>query len=473
MHKRAAIEEMPMKRYRVRGAGLFATVSLASAACSQGGESPAAPVAEELRTIDAGVREPPRISARAEHGLEISPVRIDRGRLPPGELEAVGQGSYLVNAAGECSTCHSPPGASPRQFLSGGTPFILDGSNVVYSRNLTPDPRTGLALTENEFIEALRTGRDYRNADQLLLVMPWPHFRWMALSDSRAIYAYLRAIPPVFNSVPADQKSNSILNGAPAPFQGRYNEGDVERPLPPDQFNFDPDQVVRGLAIRPIDAPRDLWSVSRETIAQIGRGSYLANIAACSSCHTNPARQAIPSQPNFNRVNTAAYLSGGQVFPTPPPIRRPLGQTRAMSADLTGATHGFLNEPEDSFDRFEGIIRSGTHTDENPPRKLGYPMPWDHFRLLEPNDLRAMYTYLKSIPPRTGGADKETQDWAPFCFSGADCRNVGPSATCNVPTQECVGKSCAIDADCFACQRCSGSLCVAPAPSAACLTNGI
>ena len=95
--------------------------------------------------------------ARAARGLAISPVPLSLDGRTGRERRAIGLGSYIVNAASDCAGCHSGPAG----FLSGGNPFFLGGGQVVWTRNLTPDPTTGLALTRDQFLEAMRTGRDF------------------------------------------------------------------------------------------------------------------------------------------------------------------------------------------------------------------------------------------------------------------------------------------------------------------------
>src|SRR5262249_23650294 len=114
------------------------------------------------------------ISDRAKHGLDISPVPVDTNGKTGDQIEAIGQGSYIVNAIGGCTDGHT---SDPTKFLGGGTPFPLDGANpphMVFSRNLTPDPTHGLQLDEAQFIEALQTGKDRSAAgNEALIVMPW------------------------------------------------------------------------------------------------------------------------------------------------------------------------------------------------------------------------------------------------------------------------------------------------------------
>ena len=377
------------------------------------------------------------------------------------EVERIGYGSYLINAAGTCADCHTWQGGG---FLAGGRRFALGPTQFVTSRNLTPDPTTGLPLTEDQFIEALRTGKDFHSrTPAALIVMPWNNIRWLSTANLKALYAYLRAIPPVANLIPPDDKP--IV--APIPFPDNYNTGDVERELPSDDVNTNRSEWRRGLAISPLAAPGDLDHETRD----FGRGSYIVNTTAdCTACHTWPN---LSNSATF-QINTAAFLSGGRLFLPPPPVAASLHEARALSADLSGATHGFLHEADSTFDRFLAIIRTGTHADESPPRPLAFPMPWAKFRLMLDDDLRAIYTYASLLPARTAGGDKLIPNYARWCATAADCRS-GETCFDNPAThlKECVGAACSVDSDCDACQTCTVGVCTAPTASNTCLTNGI
>jgi hypothetical protein len=145
--------------------------------------------------------------ARIVRGFRIAPVRLDVARKDP---LLVGLGSYLVNAAGGCNDCHTNP-----PFAAGGNPFqgqpkqinaehyLAGGATFgpFTSRNLTPDPQTGLpaGLTYAQFAQTMRTGIDQKQLhpaiSPLLQVMPWPVYQDLTDRDLRAIYEYLRAIP--------------------------------------------------------------------------------------------------------------------------------------------------------------------------------------------------------------------------------------------------------------------------------------
>ena len=76
---------------------------------------------------------------------------------------------------------------------------------VSFAANLTPDKETGIAeWSEEHFIQALRTGKHQGqpNGRDILPPMPWQFFKSMTDEDLKAIFAYLRSLPPVKNQVP-------------------------------------------------------------------------------------------------------------------------------------------------------------------------------------------------------------------------------------------------------------------------------
>lgn len=150
---------------------------------------------------------------RIIRGFQISPVPLD---LQGKDLALVGLGSYIVNAQGGCNDCHTnppfAPGGNPHQgepkeinadrYLAGGSLF----GPVITSRNLTPDASGKPAgLTFAQFRQVMRTGKDLKNlppfvpsqTNDLLQVMPWPVYGEMLDHDLRAVYEFLRAIPPL------------------------------------------------------------------------------------------------------------------------------------------------------------------------------------------------------------------------------------------------------------------------------------
>lgn len=405
------------------------------------------------------------LSAQAEKGLTLAPFELDTTGLSNAEKERIGTGSYYVNSIAGCNDCHRTAQQSgPPKYLSGGISYAIGPDAVVYARNLTSDPDVGLRMTEDQFVEAMRTGKDFKSESgtEQLIVMPWQTLRWMTDEDLKSIYAYLQKVPAIHNVVPADIKG-AAAQARPVPFPTTYTDGDVSRPLPESDGTLNED---RGLAIQPRTEPSGLASLSDADKALYARGSYLVNsLGDCSGCHTFPSRDRITA-----KITTAKYLTGGQDWVAPPGVNAALRYTRALSANLLGASNGAIARM--TFDQFKTIITTSKVTHGTLNRNLAFPMSGVAAALKNAtdDDLQAIFTYIKTQPPISGAADKHIPEPARYCTANTDCAS---GETCNTATSECVGGSCTADTDCGACQTCSSNVCAAPAAGSTCVTGGI
>ncbi len=150
------------------------------------------------------------------------------------DKKLIQRGEYLVTLGG-CNDCHTPKKMGPHgpvldesRLLSGQPahepiPEIPQGVlapdkwmavtnghlaawagpwGVSFARNLTPDVETGLgSWTEAMFIKTLRTGKQMGEGRPILPPMPWENFAKLTDADLKAIFAYLKSLPPVRNSV--------------------------------------------------------------------------------------------------------------------------------------------------------------------------------------------------------------------------------------------------------------------------------
>jgi hypothetical protein len=76
---------------------------------------------------------------------------------------------------------------------------------VSFAINLTPDKDTGIGeWSEKLFIQMARTGKHQGqpNGRDILPPMPWFNLKDLTDADLKAIWAYLRSLPPVKNQVP-------------------------------------------------------------------------------------------------------------------------------------------------------------------------------------------------------------------------------------------------------------------------------
>jgi mono/diheme cytochrome c family protein len=148
------------------------------------------------------------------------------------QTEKVARGKYLVNYGG-CNDCHTPlkltdkgPVPDRSRLLSGHPesmklppPELKPGPwfaatagmtawagpwGVSYAANLTPDRNTGLGIwSEAMFLKAMKTGKHMGTGRDILPPMPWQGIATLTDDDLKAIFAYLRTVPPVSNTVPA------------------------------------------------------------------------------------------------------------------------------------------------------------------------------------------------------------------------------------------------------------------------------
>src|SRR5207244_7015331 len=114
---------------------------------------------------------------------------------------------YLVHA-GMCGLCHTPVDPTgiylaDTHYLAGGMKIEAGPHGVVFSRNLTPDPDTGLGgWTVEQIANAIRTGHTPTRRLNYW-GMPWMVLGAMSEADARAVATYLKTLMPVRNRVPA------------------------------------------------------------------------------------------------------------------------------------------------------------------------------------------------------------------------------------------------------------------------------
>ena len=152
-------------------------------------------------------------------------VQLSRDQIEHGRLLIIGGG---------CHDCHTPknmtatgPVADESSLLSGHPesagvpqPFKGDGGpwtthtndhltawsgawGVSFAANLTPDENTGIGIwTEDMFLAAMKQGKHMGTSRPILPPMPWNYIGQLPDEDLRAMFAYLKSLPPIRNRVP-------------------------------------------------------------------------------------------------------------------------------------------------------------------------------------------------------------------------------------------------------------------------------
>jgi mono/diheme cytochrome c family protein len=125
------------------------------------------------------------------HPAKAAPTASPRGAT-------VERGAYLANHVSSCVSCHTdrgPDGALVGPPFGGGQRMdvAFDDTKVFVPPNLTPDADTSVIgnWTEDAFVSRFRSGPTVTGTP-----MPWGAFARLTDEDLRAIYRYLRTLPP-------------------------------------------------------------------------------------------------------------------------------------------------------------------------------------------------------------------------------------------------------------------------------------
>jgi mono/diheme cytochrome c family protein len=262
----------------------------------------------------------------------------------------VARGKYLA-AAGDCVSCHTRRDGEP---FAGGVGFETP-VGTIYSSNITPDRETGIGQwTTADLRKAMHEGIG-RGGKRLFPAFPYTAFTKVSDQDVDALYAYLVSLKAVRYSPPA----NGFL------FSQRWAVS-IWNAIYFEPGRFVPDQG------KPAD-----WNT----------GAYLVQgLGHCGACHT-PRNRLLAEDAD-------RAFAGGSVTDEVAP-----GKARRWSAvNLTPARDGLAAWSVDELARY---------------LKTGYSLRAGAFgpmvdvvangtMQLTAEDVHAMATYLKALPPREG-----------------------------------------------------------------------
>jgi len=272
-------------------------------------------------------------------------VQVPLPAVPPATTaDSTARGRFIVRDAAVCGGCHAGSERDPDGPLSGGREFHDWRIGTIRASNLTPDDATGLGTwSEAEIVRALRNGVS-KDGRLLAPVMPYEWLHEMSDDDAFAVARYLKSLPPVGNEV---KQSPNIF------------------------FKLGKIFFLRPAPASSVTAP------PRGPNAEYGR--YLSQHAAlCAECHT--PRAGIRSQPDKSRL-----FAG---MPHPPK------EFQANPSNLTpDPATGIGNWTEADFLQ---TLRRGV----NPAGQSLHPfMPWRQNGRMSDDDLRAIYAFLRTLPP--------------------------------------------------------------------------
>jgi hypothetical protein len=284
----------------------------------------------------------PNVEKAADLKIDYTPERVERGK-------------YLANNVMICMDCHSQRDYSkfgapmkPGTFGAGGELFGVEMGfpGNFYSANLTPYHLKD--WTDGELFRAITTGVS-RDGRALFPIMPYQNFGQADKEDIYSVIAYIRTLEPVKYDVPASEAvfpMNFIINTIPA------------EPT----FTTKPDKTD-----------------------QLAYGKYLFTSASCGDCHTKREQgEPLPGM----------FLAGGMEFPFP-------DNTILRSANITQDKETGIGawKEEDFMNKFRAFRDSTFVPTEVKEGEFRTLMPWLFYSRMEDDDLRAIYAYLKTVPP--------------------------------------------------------------------------
>jgi mono/diheme cytochrome c family protein len=262
----------------------------------------------------------------------------------------IARGHYVVRVIGNCAACHGATGQQQAYMegadvpLSGGFEFKIPPGEFRV-RNITPDPETGIgAISDGKIARALRFGVGHDGR----ALLPFMEMQGLSDEDLVAAISYLRSQAPVRNAVP-DHHYNLL---------GRIVRATVlANPVGPK--SPPPHQSPRG--------------------ATVENGRYLAgSVANCWACHTR-------RDPNTGELTGTLYGGNTELADDFDPKRT--WHPPNLTPDPRTGRSAIYTE-----DKFVARFRAGRVIP-------GSPMPWQAFRLMTDDDIRAIYRFLRTLPP--------------------------------------------------------------------------
>jgi mono/diheme cytochrome c family protein len=345
-----------------------------------------------------------------------------------------------------CGLCHTE--VNPRgiyredHYLAGGMRVGANPQGVFISRNLTPDPETGIgSWSEQQLVDAIRKGRAPEGRLLNLWGMPWMYLHNLTDEDATAISRYLKSMTPVHNLIP-----QTLHYGAAETIVRKLLTRSFPIARPPvltyavgsfaNRPGIAPDVVERGLvnaqwgvlavgmlalpfaAARRSRMPRTLrgWLMTVLSVVLL-----LLGLALGWFIYNMPTLSIMP--PDRVAAGAAGSIYSPDISKLPPEkvsmIKRGQYLYTASSCaychenDGSGGfkvsgQSGTIFTPNISSDKEAGIgawsdaeiaraVRGGVSRNGRPLYWQG--MPWDHFSNWDEEDMRSLISYLRAMPP--------------------------------------------------------------------------
>ena len=262
----------------------------------------------------------------------------------PAELakaDILTRGEYLAKAA-DCLVCHTAPGGAD---YAGDLAFPLP-FGTLYSTNITADKDTGIGnYTDQEFLNAVQRGIR-KDGVRLYPAMPYTSYTLMSDNDVLAIKAYLFSLP------------TALVQKRPDTLQFPFNQRWA--------------MIFWSWAFN----PNTRFEPNTAKSAEWNRGAYIAEaLAHCGECHT-PRNLAFAL--DNRRKFGGAVAAGWRAY------------------DITSDRGTGIGSWSDD-EVFAYLAKGHTKGRGTASGPMGEAVD-NSFSQMEPADIRALVTYLRSIP---------------------------------------------------------------------------
>jgi mono/diheme cytochrome c family protein len=223
-----------------------------------------------------------------------------------------------------------------------GRTVVKDGGMHVVAPNITAGPNG--ATAGYKVVDWVRTVRHgVKPNGNPVMIMPSEDYSRLTDEDMAALVAFVQQLRPV--------AGNKAVIDVPAQVKALYAFGLIQDASEKIDHAQEPARAVTA-AVTP------------------EHGAYVAN--SCIGCH-------------------GATLSGGRIPGTPP--------SWPAASNLTpGKGSAMVRYP--TAELFMAMLRSGHRPDGKP---ISPVMPFGSLRQMNDTDVRALYAYLKTVPPREAG----------------------------------------------------------------------
>ena len=273
----------------------------------------------------------------------------------------VARGDYLVNNVSMCLVCHSERdhtkfGMPVKPGTEGGGAPHSFGESMGIPGEITPPNITPYGLkdwTADDIVKAIALGVN-KKGDTLFPLMPYHSYSRLAKDDIDAIAAYIQTLKSIEKTVPAKKLMIPPAMYGPLPANTLDQN---KRPDPSDKVKY---------------------------------GEYLVTAAVCSDCHTPMTPQG---GPDFSKAFSGGFHFQSEVV-------------NVTVANITpDSTTGIGSWSEEMFLAKFRTNLAATEKGDN-PGKLQTEMPWSHYAKMTDDDLKAIYAFLRTVPPIKNKVEK-------------------------------------------------------------------